>query len=407
MLPEILAIIGAILVAVSILPGTLGVLLVTSKIAAKEWGARLIYENLLWVAGLGTLLVASGWILALNEGDISLVLLGATALFAGTAVFGFFMHTKLMFQPVKTPKYMSVDEALETFGPDEEVVGVIDDSRRPWAYIARLARRPHIVQQPEGSNPFMMTHCILAHSSMAFATEDEFALPDITITSALANNLVFYEKNTKCSIVQAHNGALDGGRRLRMLPTLAVSLATWKKMYPDSKVWFRNKEWRDEFYLRLLARADVIDPNSPVMVYPLKYGLDERLPMKSMVTGVEIDGTSRTYTLEQSQNDRLIHDTLNGVDIVIVSAFGNDLIQVFDREVDGRTLTFRDHDGTQFTDEQTGSVWSALGECIEGELKGKTLKLVPHYSKMFWYVWADYHPGTEIYTPRQTARAAE
>jgi Protein of unknown function (DUF3179) len=403
---DLIAIFAALIFAAAILPGTLGVLLMTSKIAAKDWGARLIYQKAMWIAGAAAALMALSWGLALSAGNISLLLLGASALFGGVATFGFFMHTKFLFKPVTKPLYMSVDEAIEKFGPDEEVVGVIDDNGVAWAYVARLARRPHIVEQRQGDSPFMMTHCILAHSSMAFALENQFAAPNITITSALANNLVFYEKNTKCSIVQAHNGSPDGAAALRMVPTIAVSLQTWKDSYGDTKVWYRNKEWRDEFYLKLLARADVIDPNSPVMVYPLKHGLDDRLAMKSMVTGVEINGQSRTYTLDHSRDNPLIHDQIAGVDILVASGFDIDLIQVFDRTVDGKALTFTADGDNHFVDNQTRSKWSLLGLCIEGEMKGKKLALIPHYNKMFWYVWADYHPNTEIYNPANQAAAA-
>lgn len=406
MSPEIIAVPAALLFALAILPGTLGVLLMTSKIAARGWGARLIYQKAPWIAAGAAVLLAVAWALALGGGGASLILLGATAFFGGVAVFGFFMHTKLMFKPVTKPLYMSVDQALEKFGPDEEIVGVIDGAGTPWGYVARLARRPHIVEQREGANPFMMTHCILAHSSMAFALEDKFAEPDITITSALANNLVFYEKKTKCSIVQAHNGSIDRDASLRMVPTIAVSLKTWKAMYPGSKVWYRNREWRDDFYLNLLARADVIDPNSPVMVYPLKHGLDDRLPMKAMVTGVEIDGLARTYSLEESRKNPLIHDRLSNTDILIASGFGNDLIQVFDRRVGDMTLTFISDRDSTFADAQTKSKWTMQGICVAGQLKGQSLKLIPHYSKMFWYVWADYHPGAEVFRSSQNAAAA-
>ncbi|HBS36613.1 MAG TPA: hypothetical protein DEA50_16300 [Parvularcula sp.] len=403
---EILAVFAALLFAAAILPGTLGVLLMTSKIAARGWGARLIYQRAPWIGAGGALILLLSWALALTTSGVSLTLLGATAFFCGVAVFGFFMHTKLMFKPVTRPLYMSVDQALEKFGPDEEIVGVIDDQGTAWGYVARLARRPHIVEQREGANPFMMTHCILAHSSMAFALEDRFAEPEITITSALANNLVFYEKKSKCSIVQAHNGSIDRDASLRMVPTIAVSLKTWKAMYPNSKVWYRNKEWRDDFYLNLLARADVIDPNSPVMVYPLKHGLDDRLPMKAMVTGVEIDGLSRTYSLAESHINPLIHDRLANSDILIASGYGGDLIQVFDRRVEDSALTFIGDGENSFVDHQTKSRWNMLGQCVSGPLKGKSLKLVPHYSKMFWYVWADYHPGAEVYQSNKAAVAA-
>ena len=369
---NLLSVLAALLFAAAVLPGTLGILLMTSKIAAKAWGARLIYQQSLWVGIGAAALMALAWGLALSADGVSLILLGASAIFLGVGMFGFFMHTKFMFKPVTKPLYMSVDEAIEKFGEEEEVVGVIDEGGVAWGYVARLARRPHIVEQREGAHPFMMTHCILAHSSMSFALDGPIATPKITITSALANNLVFYETNTKCSIVQAHNGSREGDLSLRMVPTIAVSLKTWKKLYPASKVWYRNREWRDDFYLKLLARADVIDPDSPVMVYPLKHDLDERLPMKSMVTGVEIDGQARTYTMEHSRNNTLIHDQLAGVNLLIASGYDNDLIQVFDRDVDGRALTFSADGENHFIDAQTSSKWDMLGECVEGQFRGKS-----------------------------------
>src|SRR3546814_18467867 len=128
-----------------------------------------------------------------------------------------------------------------------------------------------------------MTHCILAHSSMAFAMNDRFRQPDITITAALANNMVFYDKNTQCSVIQMHNRSLDKSMPLDTLPTVSMSLATWAKLYPDSKDWFRDISWLDVFYLKMLSRADVIVPKSPVLVYPLQTGRDERLGMKRTI----------------------------------------------------------------------------------------------------------------------------
>jgi len=394
---EWLAITAAFLAAISVLPGTLGILMLTNKIAVKEYGARYIYGKAFWIGGFSAVLMAVGVFLALQDGRLSsLPFLSAAVVFSGIMIFGFFMHTKLMFKPVKNPKYMSVDEAIEKFGQNEEVVGVIDFNGKSWAYVARLARRPHIVYQPKGDEPFMMTHCILAHSSMAYKLGDGFRQPDITITAALANNLVFYDKTSQCSIIQLHNGSLDRSFPLKTMPTVTCSLATWKQLYPDAPVWYRNREWRDVFYLKLLARADVIDPESPVIVYPLQHEHDRRLPMKDFVLGVQIGEQTMSYPVSLFEKQPVLESELAGVKLVIFSAFNNDFINIYDREPDGRTLNFEAADQNRFRDRATGSEWTATGECISGELEGKSLTPVPHYNKIFWYVWADYHPGTPI-----------
>ena len=398
-----MAIASVLLLAAAILPGTLVFLMLTNKLAVSEGGARYIYGNAFWVGIASLALALYTLILAIGEGPshyFSVPFVVSVVLYGAVLVWGFFMHTKLMFQPVRKPRYLDTAQALKRFGGDEEVVGVIDAAGKPWAYIARLSRRPHVVYQPEGKNPFIMTHCILAHSSMAFAMDDRFNQPDITITAALANNMVFYDKNTQCSVIQMHNRSLDKSMPLTTLPTVTMSLAAWAKLYPDSKVWYRDISWRDVFYLKMLARADVIDPKSSVIVYPLQNGLDERLGMKSNVMGVKIGDSSMTYpaSLFTDHDIRVINDAVDDVPIALVSASGGDFVQVYDRRVDGRTLTLEIADQGNLRDAETGSTWSITGMATAGELAGRQLEAVPHYNKIFWYVWSDFNPGSPIYS---------
>ncbi|RMD88784.1 MAG: DUF3179 domain-containing protein [Alphaproteobacteria bacterium] len=396
---EWLVILAVILAALAVLPGTLGILMLTNRIAVSEPGARYIYGKSFWVLIASAVLLAAGIWRAFAEGGLESWIFRLSVLaYLGILVFGFFMHTKLMFRPVRKPKFLSAEEAVAKFGPDEEVVGVLDPDGTPFAFIARLARRPHIVYQTAGAHPFIMTHCILAHSSMAYALEDRFREPRISITAALANNMVFYDKSSQCSVIQLHNRSLDGSMPLKTMPTIACSLGTWRRLYPQSKVWYRDIEWRDIFYLKLLARADVIDPTSPMVVYPLQHEKDTRRPLKEQVLGVEIDGAVRTYPLPVCRERRLIEDELGGTPLLIVSDAEGDYVQVFDRRVDGEALHFTlDEAGEGLRDSGSGSLWTLTGACVEGAHKGRSLRPVPHYNKIFWYVWSDFHPGTEIY----------
>lgn len=401
---DVLALVAVLLMAVAVLPGTLGILMLTNKIAASPAGARYIYSQsgILVVAALA--LIGYGLYQNGTAGSWSITVIGSTVAVALLLIYGFLMHAKLLFRPVKDPLFISLDEAIEKFGPDEEVVGVIDGDGKPFAFVARLARRPHIVYQPEGESPFIMTHCILAHSSMSYALEGNFEQPDITITAALANNMVFYEKSSRCSVVQIHNRLEGRNDPLSTVPTVMTSLGTWQKLYPDSPVWMRPKEWRDTFYLTVLARADVIDPASPVMVYPLQHELDNRLPMKSLVLGVSAGGQERTYSVAIIAEQKVINDRLGDTPLAIFCV--DDYMQVFDRRVVGATLTFESAAERQgFVDKETGSEWSPTGKCTSGEHAGTQLAAIPHYNKIFWFVWSDYYPNCEIYG--ETASAAD
>ncbi len=400
---DILAILAVFMTAVAVLPGTLGILMLTNKIAASPAGARYIYSQSAILIVVALAMVGFGLYQNAAAGSWSFAVVGSAVAVLLLLAYGFLMHAKLLFKPVRDPVFISLDEAIERFGPDEEVVGVMDKNGNPFAFVARLARRPHIVYQPAGDAPFIMTHCILAHSSMSYAMEGNFKQPDITITAALANNMVFYEKSNRCSVVQIHNRLEGRNDPLPTLPTVMTSLKTWKRLYPDSPVWVRPIEWRDVFYLKVLARADVIDPASPVMVYPLQRELDKRLPMKSLVLGVAIGDEDRTYPTASVEVQKVINDRLGDTPLAIFCV--DDYMQVFDRRVVGATLTFdQAADGAGFVDRESGSTWSATGLCTSGKHVGTQLVPVPHYNKIFWFVWSDYFPNSDIYG--DTANAA-
>lgn len=400
---EWMAALAVLLCALAVLPGTLGVLMLTHKLAADAAGARFIYGRSIWVLAVSVLLIALAVYQSLTGDGVSLITLAAIVIYVGILLFGFFMHTSLMFKPVRQPTFVSIDEALQRFGPDEEVVGVIDQQGKPHAFVTRLARRPHVVYQPEGDAPFIMTHCILAHSSMSYALEGEFSAPDISISAVLANNMVFYDKSSRCSVIQIENRARGDGMSLQTVATVNVRLSTWQSLYPESRVWVRPREWRDVFYLKLLSRAEVIDPESPVMVYALQNPADERLPMKSLVLGVRNGVDTKTYPVSVFAQEPVINDRLGDKDLLLIAAFENDYIQVFDRQIEsGTSLDFKPASRPgYFIDTQTDSEWSAQGQCITGQYAGRQLRPYPHYNKMFWYVWADFQPGTEIYALAQ------
>ena len=394
---DAVAIIATLLAAVAVLPGTLGILMLTNKIAASPAGARYIYFQSGAFLAVSLVLIAYVGYQGNQADAYSDLVIGCMAAVALLLIYGFLMHAKMLFKPITKPTYASIDEALEKFGPDEEVVGVIDKNGKPFAYIAQLARRPHIVFQPEGDAPFIMTHCILAHSSMSYALEGNFSDPDITITAALANNMVFYEKNSRCSVVQLHNRLEGRNDPLVTLPTIMTSLGSWKKHYSQSPVWTRAKSWRDIFYLKLLSRANVIDPSSPVMVYPLEHEQDQRLPLKSLILGVLLGSQARAYPVTMATSRKVINDQLGGRSLAVFCS--DDFMQLYDRRIDNDTvLSFKWSEQTDgFIDRESGSEWSATGVCVRGEHQGRQLAPVTHYNKIFWYVWADYYPGSEIF----------
>ena len=68
---------------------------------------------------------------------------------------------------------------------------------------------------------------------------------------------------------------------------------------------------------------------------------------------------------------------------------------MFDVDLDGQTLTLR-ADCDKFVDNETGSVWTILGQATEGPLAGKKLTPIVH-ANHFWFSWGAFKPDTRIY----------
>ncbi|MFQ5650300.1 MAG: DUF3179 domain-containing (seleno)protein [bacterium] len=393
-----LAIASVLLAGLALLPGSLGILKFTHKVAATPRGAYLLFKLSLPVYVLSLGLLASSGFLAWQHDSTRGVVLAAAVLIGGISFFAFLMHAGLMFKPVRDPIHISLDEAIKRFGEKEEIVGVLDAHGKPFAYVARLQRRPHIVYETDSETPFISTHCILAHSSMAYEMSGHFARPNICISSAVANNMVFYEKNKNLAFQQIYNQTTDGDNQLTPLPTVMTSLQSWKRVYPDSKVWIRPKEWRDTFYLKLLARASVIDPASPDLVYPLQNQVDQRLPLKAYVNGVTLAGEARAYALSMFKDAKTIEDTIGNEPVVFFASDDGDFVQLYSRKLQaGQTATFRALEAEKFQDLETRSTWRIDGLCVSGKLNGTRLRPIPHYNKIFWFCWSDFFPKTTIY----------
>jgi hypothetical protein len=393
---------AALLAALVVLPGCLGFLMLTHGLTATPAGAWFVYVGAIPLYALSALLLGVTCWLARRRGVRRLALLPPVFAFAAISTFGFFMHTGFLFRPVVRPEYVTLDEAINRFGHEESVVGVLDARGAPYAYVTRLARRPHIVQQPEGAAPFMMSHCILANSSMAYSLESGAATPRISISSVLANNLVYYDHGKNLTVQQIYNCSIGGRDQLSPLPTIHTTLAAWRALYPESRVWVRPKEWRDTFYLKLLARASVIDQSSPDLVYPLQRPADPRLPLKAHVMGVHAGQTTRAYRADQLSRARVTEDEIDGQPAVFLASEDGQFIQLYSRRHPGGdgALHFElTADRAGFRDRETGSRWDAAGRCTSGPLSGAQLTSIPHYNRIFWCVWADFFPQTSVHRP--------
>ena len=68
---------------------------------------------------------------------------------------------------------------------------------------------------------------------------------------------------------------------------------------------------------------------------------------------------------------------------------------VFDRRVNGRTLTFEPGADATFRDRETRSTWNLRELATDGPLMGAHLAALPS-GDYFWFAWAVFRPETRV-----------
>ncbi len=200
-----------------------------------------------------------------------------------------------------------------------------------------------------------------------------------------------YDRDTGSLWSQVLGKAVAGpmkGQSLVEIPSQLSTWADWKKRHPDTLVLRAISRQRGSSYApyhRDKSSIGIHDRRNP----------DERLPVKTLVYGLEIDGSAAVVSLGAIGRDGLVEGELAGVPVMVV-AVGTErqASLAYARAVNGRSLSFSGVDEETIRDLATGSLWSReTGECLEGELAGEKLEPIKG-KKVYWGVWVQFHPQT-------------
>ena len=281
---------------------------------------------------------------------------------------------------------------------NEPVVGLVinGDAR---AYPVRLLSLHEIVNDVVGGEPVAVTWCPLCYSSIVFSRMTDRELTFGVSGYLYYNNLVMYDhqSNTLWSqmLAQGIKGAYRG-RRLEILPALLTTWGAWKDEYPATRVLSAERLGVDA--------AQVRDPyvgyyTSGAAGVAGRTQQDDRLPVKELVVGVSLGETARAYALRDLKARIWVEDRVAGAPLLLLYDEQLQSVLVYLREVDGRELTFELGADGALSDVETGTLWDPRsGRALEGPLAPAQLPRVSA-PLVFWFAWADIHPGSELYSP--------
>ena len=210
----------------------------------------------------------------------------------------------------------------------------------------------------------------------------------------IRNVLVMNDRQTESYWSQLLGEAVAGemvGTKLTFLPSWLMTWEQWQELHPhtvalDKKGRRGGHDTYDRYYT---------SPDAGVIG---QINFDDRLYTKEFVIGVELADAAVAYPFSVLNQEPIVNDVVAGQPLLVSFDAEGASGVVYDRVVNGQTLTFATAETTrQLIDAETGSVWNAFsGTALAGPLAGETLQRVKSTTS-FWFGWVDFHPETTIY----------
>ncbi|MBT7914017.1 DUF3179 domain-containing protein [Candidatus Bathyarchaeota archaeon] len=198
--------------------------------------------------------------------------------------------------------------------------------------------------------------------------------------------LILYDKQTDSRWSQLFGQAINGpmkGHKLEKLPSTMATWGQWKQLHPNTTVYVKPTAYSRRFTTENFEH--------------IVKGEDGPIQPNDLVVGFEGHIQAKVYLVRRLAQQRLVHDTFEGVPILVYLSADYSTVRIFTRVVDEHTLHFTLTEDEFLQDEETASRWHPVtAEAIAGPLKSKKLEnLVSTYS--LWFAWQKYRPDTTIY----------
>ena len=295
---------------------------------------------------------------------------------------------------IRNPVFISAHEAR--LDDKEPVIGITMNGES-HAYSLYLLNHHEIVNDTIKNNAFVVAWCPLANLAVAYNREIKDEKYTFGVSGKLLKNTLVmfdYETESLWPIVygEAIGGRLSGEKFKKGFDCQKMPWGAWKKLHPETVVLTHSG-------LRTVG-SDVYKNyhgSNKTGIYPVK-NRDERLRAKENVIGIEINDKHKAYPLSLFDNKKTVTDTIQGLNLLIYSNKETGSIMVYDRLVNGYIIDFEDNPSQEFvTDNITRTTWDLEnGIGIKGPMKGLFLQRV-NFITVYWFVWADYYPKTDIY----------
>lgn len=336
-----------------------------------------------WVARGAVAVLAIAGLLGLRgasrRGRITAGVAAALAL-AATWVINMEMQADRMFLPPRT-LVMATPEANRV-ALERLVVGVeVNGDAR--AYPMKYIGYHHQVPDTVGGEPVLVSYCTVCRTGRVFSPRVDGVAETFRLVGMDHFNAMLEDRTTGSWWRQANGEAVTGprkGRVLRELPSMQVTLRQWLALYPRSRIMQADPAARDRYPTS--DSAEIGASRRRLTGTDTASWKD-----KSWVVGITLGGASRAYDWNRLKRERLVHDTLGGVPLLLALGRDSASFAAF-RRPDGAARFAWRGDSLVGPD---GRAYGLHGHGPTGDLP----RLLA--SQEYWHSWRTFQPATSRY----------
>jgi hypothetical protein len=290
-----------------------------------------------------------------------------------------------------------------SFLRDGDYVVGIAFSDAAWAYpYAALFTAP-VVLQSSHEQRFIVLWSAFANRALVYKIDYEVRFNELSIASMPANALLVYNARAG-QFINGITGLTTKGEKPSgfhgALQPQKMTWGQWKALHPETLV--------------LPPRGGRREPSAPVLPrYPLPDGVAHHSTTQPSTEQVIFAATTRPVAVPSAAVTSAPANVAAGVTQILLFRDANSgVLHAFDRHLDGDLSPFfhRKTDpkraAVAMEDNDSGSLWSVDGKCLDGPFKGKQLQMVSVEDGVYWGVMQYWYPDVQWTTPREPSGPA-
>ena len=297
---------------------------------------------------------------------------------------------------IDDPEFAPADTAR--FMRDTDTVFGVSIGGERRAYPVKVLSWHELLNDTVGGQPITLSFCTLCGSGILYSAVDEEGKRLMFGTSGLLyrSNKLMFDRATLSLWSNLTGKAVVGqraadGATLTVLPMTLTRWDVWRRRYPDTTIMRPDPAAAQRTGYRYVEGA--ADAQREGVEFPV-WRRSDALERNTRIYALRVNGEAKAYPLEKLRAERLVNDTVGGLDIVLVVDPDSDAVRAYER----RGLTFQPpgEGALRTLRAGNGSTWWVAEEGLAPDGDGDLLARVPGHTA-FWFGWYAFYPETAVY----------